>query len=812
MVERSPDPFERLRRACELVYLHRTVPKVSDAELMDSHPDLSDLLGPMLLRETAMDSPMEHRVGGYRIVREVGRGGMGIVYEAIQVSLGRRVALKVMAPHHAADSRALARFHREARTASRLAHSNIIEILEIGSDDERSWIAMELVDGEAIGSGSVAEVVARFTSICDALEHAHRHGVIHRDLKPSNILVRRDGSAVLTDFGIAREIGSPTVTRTGEFAGTPAYVAPEQVRGERCDPRTDVYGVGAALYEVLTGRPPFDATTVDKTLLMIVEDDPVPAHEISRAVPTDLSAIVARAMEKDPADRYASAAELGADLRAFLAGGRVRARPAGGWRRISRWVRREPMLAMSTFAIMLLLAGGLGLSISFAMRDARALEEIRRLSDARMVSELVLEPAELWPPTPDRIPRIDAWLAAVAGVAARRDVHSRTLASLESGIGAGSPEPVVSWQVGVLRDILGGLDRLEADGRDVQRRRAFAVTVDDVTLRSPEARQAWDDAARDVRSSGRYGKLELRPIRGLLPLGLDPHSRLMEFWHVWSGDRPKRDPVSGNWSMQAETGIVLVLVPGARFAMGAERPGGARPAGSPNADLAASHNEQPVHDVELAPFLIGKYEVTQAQWLRHTRSNPSVWQRSEDVGGETVDASHPVERITAEQADRVAREMDLMLPTEAQWECAARAGTTTVFYSGNEVASLQGYENIADATFQRAIPSRRASPEVDDGRFVHAAVGSYRPNGFGLHDMLGNVAELCADALRKYSIPVRPGDGMRIDPGNRDPQRAVRGGSHAVPGFLARCAVRTAIEPTACHDSIGVRFARGLDP
>ena len=796
------DPLDRLRRAIAIFAAHRAAPVEGDAALLARHPDLRELLEPMLLDEVAEASPPTP--AGFRITGELGRGGMGVVHDAIQLSLGRRVALKTLPPQFALEPRSVARFHREARLAAQLDHRNIVKVLEVGEHEGLPWIAMERVDGAPIAKGPLRETVTRLAAIADALAHAHAHGVLHRDVKPANILVREDGTPVLTDFGLARELAGPSVTLAGEFAGTPAYTAPEQVLGEACDERTDVYGLGACLHELLTGHTPHAGRTQHEILRRIVDETPAAPHVLEPAVPRDLSAIVQRAMAKDPRDRYPSAAALAEDLRAFLDGRPVSARPLALATRATRWVHREPRLAAALGTIGLLLVLGLVLASLAALERDHALHEIRRLADVRVAQELVDEAAQLWPAAPALLPRLDAWLARTRALQSRRAAHAATRAAVLGD------DDAARWQRSVIDDLLAALDRLTAITPSVERRARFAREVDELTLHGPSAAAAWAAAITAIQTSPHYDGLRLTPIRGLLPLGPDPTSGLHEFWHVWSGARPERDAANGPWRIAPETGIVLVLVPGGRFTMGATRPTPERPIGSPHVDRHAAQSESPVHEVALAPFLIGKYELTQGQWLRQTGSNPSLWQRTEDLGGETLDARHPVERVSAVEVDAVARAMGLAVPSEAQWERAARGGTSSVYFSGDDPASLAGYENLADQTVLRLAPTRAATAALDDGRFVHAPVGSHRPNPLGLHDMLGNVSEICADQSLRYDAPCRPGDGLRSAVGARDPQRMVRGGSYLFPSLLARCASRNQVDPTATHDALGARLARGL--
>jgi serine/threonine protein kinase len=245
---------------------------VPPERLLEQHADLRDLLEAMLgdraamARDVEQQSGDERELGDFRILEEIGRGGMAVVYRARQRSLNRDVALKVLPGHVTLDAEAVARFRREATLAARLDHPNIVAIHAVGSHHDTNYFAMELVDGRPIARidpatgrvRSVREVVDMCAKVCDALAHAHAQGGLHRDVKPSNILIGRDGQPMLTDFGLARDLRDLALTRAGSFAGTPHYTAPEQAADSaQVDARADVWGLAATLYELLTRARPF---------------------------------------------------------------------------------------------------------------------------------------------------------------------------------------------------------------------------------------------------------------------------------------------------------------------------------------------------------------------------------------------------------------------------------------------------------------------------------------------------------------------------------------------------------------------------
>jgi Flp pilus assembly protein TadD/predicted Ser/Thr protein kinase len=327
------------------------------------HPELRDLLEGMLVEEPpeAEAGPEQPRVlGDFRLLREVGRGGMGVVFEARQLSLDRRVALKVLPPHLTQRTSTVARFRREAAVIAGLDHANIVRVLAVGQDGDTHWFAMEFVEGTPLdrllrentergerSDGWTRRAVAIAAEVADALEHAHRAGVVHRDVKPSNVLLRPDGTAVLTDFGLARDDEVPSVTLPGGRTGTPFYMSPEQAAGDRdgIDHRTDLFSLGVTLYEMLTARRPFDGDTTESVLHGIRTCEAPDPRRFNAALPGDLAAVVLRALEKEPHRRYATARDFADDLRAWLQFRPVKARAASTLLRLRRWSRREPLKA-----------------------------------------------------------------------------------------------------------------------------------------------------------------------------------------------------------------------------------------------------------------------------------------------------------------------------------------------------------------------------------------------------------------------------------------------------------------------------------
>jgi serine/threonine-protein kinase len=276
--------------------------------------------------------------GDYELHEEIGRGGMGVVYRATQKSLGRTVALKMLLRRDLASPADLARFRSEAEAAARLDHPGIVSIFEVGECEGHPFYSMQFVEGTTLSRRLAAgrlpprEAAALLAEVADAVQAAHDRGVLHRDLKPSNILIDALGEPHVSDFGLAKRLeGDASVTHTGAILGTPCYMSPEQAAGSRGDvgPTSDVWSLGAILYQMLTGRPPFQAATPMDTLLAVLESDPPVPRSLERGVDRDLEMIALKSLQKPQDLRYASATDLAADLRSFLAGEPVAARRGG---------------------------------------------------------------------------------------------------------------------------------------------------------------------------------------------------------------------------------------------------------------------------------------------------------------------------------------------------------------------------------------------------------------------------------------------------------------------------------------------------
>ena len=375
-------------------------------------------------------------MGDFEIGRELGRGGMGVVYEARQVSLNRTVALKVLSGGLGLTAKAVQRFRREAEAAAKLHHTNIVPVYATGEENGVHYYAMELIDGPSLdqvvrqrrlaltgtttqptgsyhgnsdpaqlaktgpyvessatsntgtalstssglnssmldsGSGYFDTVARMIAEVADGLEYAHQQGVIHRDIKPSNLLLAPAGRLSINDFGLALCLEQPGMTTTGEFVGTPAYMSPEQIAAGRTplDHRTDIYSLGATLYELLTLQPPFTGVRRDQVLAQIIHKEPQPPRKINKKVPVDLETICLKALDKDPDRRYQTAGQMAEDLRRYVNRFAIAARRAGPIERLRKWGKRHPGLAVALAGMMVAIAVA-GLFAYRGWRDRQA--------------------------------------------------------------------------------------------------------------------------------------------------------------------------------------------------------------------------------------------------------------------------------------------------------------------------------------------------------------------------------------------------------------------------------------------------------
>jgi WD40 repeat protein len=413
-------------------------------------------------------------IPGYLLLCELGRGGMGVVYQARQLRLNRLVALKMILAGDLADPEAGVRFLAEAEAVARIQHPNIVQIHQIADHQGRPYLEMEFVPGGSLAERldgtprPPGEAAHLLESLANGIHEAHTRGIVHRDLKPANILMGSDGTPKIADFGLAKWLGQDTgLTRTDSILGSPSYMAPEQAEGHarQAGPAADVYSLGAILYEQVTGRPPFKGATLLQTLEQVRTAEPVFPSRLVPGLPRDLETICLKALQKAPARRYGSALEMGEDLRRFLDGRPILARPVGAVERAVRWARRNPLVALSSgVAVLGLAVAAIVATVAYARtssalrtvttarnREADAHQEAdreRRQAERRLYRSLVGEARAL------RIARVGGYRRQ----AFERLARARAIATPDRDLDALRQEAVAC-----LGDFV-GLDRISFDG------------------------------------------------------------------------------------------------------------------------------------------------------------------------------------------------------------------------------------------------------------------------------------------------------------------------------------------------------------
>lgn len=707
--------------------------------------------------------------GRYRLDEEIGRGAQGVVYRATDVQLRRPVALKALHPFlgGAAATHRL-RFEREAHAASRLDHAALCPVYDFGEHAGLPFIVMKLASGTSLSRavaddgaaspGDMERLAGMFEALARGLDRAHAGGVVHRDVKPGNIVVEATGAAMLLDFGCAREADDGGgLSLSGDFLGTIAYMAPERIDGTGPvdDRRADVYSLGLSLHECLTGRRVFDAHSREATVKAILASDVPSARSVNRGVPRDLDVVVRTACANDPSRRYASAGAFADDLRRFLDGRPIVARPIGPLTRMLKWARRNPLLASAAT----LIAAALIVVLVLWAEAARQRRRADTATDGLVVAALRGAVDSLWPARERTVPAMDAWLAAAGPHAAR-----------------------LADEIAVVRA-----------------RRALATSARHRSLEV--AAEAWRACLDELGDA----TIDLTPTVGLVPLGADPRSGLQEFLHLDThvGAIPRRR-ADGRLPFDADTGIVVVLIPGGATFAGAQRDDRLEEL---THDPAARDYEH-LFRTRLRPYFISKYEVSAAQWRRVMGDEPNRYPLRVAVPDERARGVHPVEMVSWDEATEFLRRIDLRLPTEIEWEHAARAGGPTIWWRGLTVDDIGKRVNIADASAWDAEARWTATrPRFDDGHHLHAPVDALEPNGFGLHHVVGNVWEWCAEWSTAYRQG--PPDPLLTAAARR--LRPLRGGSFEDDLRVTRIAAREHHVARYRTHSVGFRPALSLE-
>ncbi|HSL16810.1 MAG TPA: protein kinase [Methylomirabilota bacterium] len=510
----------------------------------------------------------------FEILRLQGSGGMGEVYKARDRELNRVVAIKVL---HGGDPGMRRRFATEARAQAKISHPNVCEIYDVGEANGRQFIVMQFIDGESLkeaaGSMPLERRVRLVRDVAMAVHCAHREGLIHRDLKPGNVMVATGDDGLPTpyvvDFGIARDAAEPGMTVSGDLLGSPAFMAPEQARGALyVDRRTDVYGLGATLYSVLTGQVPFRGETAFDTLMKVQLDEPEPPRNLDPSIPLDLDSIVLKALDKEPRHRYQSAKELADDLDRFLDGRPVIARPIGPGRRLVKWVARHRTLAASLAVLLLsvVTAVGYGLAAAAEARQRQRLTllfgtEAQRLDAMMRVAHLL----PLHDTTPDRERirgRMD-WIREQ-----QRDVRGEARAPGWYALGRGH---LVLGELAPARELLG--KAWDAGFRSPDVAYAYGLTLGMIyrneaarlgEIRDPELREARrgeiqrtyrDPAVELLEAATDVEGQEPTYVAGLLALFEGEHEQAIELARKTTAAAPFRYEA---WQLQGEAAVMMV--------------------------------------------------------------------------------------------------------------------------------------------------------------------------------------------------------------------------------------------------------------
>ncbi len=782
------------------------------------------LLGEYRTTESVLNdiegSPQE--IGPYQVQGMLGRGGMGTVFEVWDRDLNRTLAMKVGREGIGFDpdgtllpggERSTARFLQEAQIESQLRHPGVVPVHELGVDPEgRLYFTMQIVEEatfeevlrqheEGQADWPRTRLVGVLLKVCETMTYAHSQGVIHRDLKPENVMVGRYGEVYVMDWGLAKvldrrgvaipiasegqraalaevvadlseEYGSCDAgfTHHGSVLGTPSYMAPEQASGDpdAVGPHSDVYSVGAMLYRLLSGRAPYSGeeehVSPKEMLGLLGAGPPTPLADGTGGA-AELRAICSKAMARDPKHRYEDMEALRVDLQSLLDGRVVSAYESGVWAATKKWILRN---RLASAAAVLMFAGGITVAaVNLIDARERFLDE-----DSLRLESLQRSVEELWPVRSGTVPGMDEWLGVARDVLGRRETHERR-----------GKSPAIE----------AGLSRLPALVAAMEERRRDASTILERTVEAPGIATRWAEAANAVRAMPRYRGLELMPQVGLVPLGPDPVSGLWEFGDVQTGIPPERDPDTGLLAIDEEMGIVFVLLP----------PGSFQRDHRDDAKDPLEGNQELI--TISSPFFMAKHEMTQAQWSRIMGFNPSLYGPGSGTPELQTTALHPVEHVSWLECNEAMDRLGFELPSEDEWEYAARANTTTPWWTGDTKVSLEGKVNLCDGSVRRAglpNPAWDRWPHADDGYPWHAPVDFGAANPFGLYNVTGNVFEWCSSAYEFDSQVRVPGP----------PSRVVRGGSFANSTWYLRASYNIGRTQRHVQASLGLRPARRISP
>ncbi|HYL81660.1 MAG TPA: bifunctional serine/threonine-protein kinase/formylglycine-generating enzyme family protein [Candidatus Acidoferrum sp.] len=759
-------------------------------------------------------------LGRYEILQELGRGAMGVVYKARDPNIDRLVAIKVISPEAGMDPAKAKelrdRFQREARAAGRLSHPNIVTIYDCSEVEGRAYIAMEFIEGQTLEGlihadhlFAVEDVGAIGNQVAQALDYAHQHGIVHRDIKPANIMLTTTGMVKVADFGIAR-IAEQSVTRTGLAVGTPNYMSPEQVAGQKVDGRSDQFSLAVMLYELLSGEKAFPGDSLTTVLYRIMQEEPIPLRRVNPGMSDDVDAVLRKAMSKNPANRYPRAADFGRDLMIVASGGTVAvsAAPPSLDSTAPDGVDTSKIAGLKTQTRMPSSAGDGTQAMDAAPVEAPAGPGVRKtpwhlIVGAGAVAVIVAVGLLLWlrPTSPPPIVQQPP-----------PPVVETPKPATPPPIVEEKPKPVHLVEILLAKEV-------RPDGRPVGTSKQFSSAEPQVALiargtdltEDRSVKVKWfDPDNKEIPSSGMPklvldGKGGWRASAELALAGSakpgrwkaefilgDDVTQALSFTVTAPAEPKPQPPVEakaptsvptpppaagvrpGTIQKRGKDEAEMAYVPAGAFTMG-DAQGDGDPA------------ERPTSKVSVSGFWIDRYEVTFDQFGKFIQTSgykaQGNWEPLKSRGG-----NHPVVNVTWNDAVAYCRWADKHLPSEAEWEYAARGTDGRKYPWGNQW----------EAT--------RARFRGNKGSGTTANVGAY-PSGvspFGAQDMAGNVWEWTASLEKPY--PYVATDGR--EDARASGSRVSRGGSWLGDSDILRVSVRDFLSPTSKNDKLGFRCAQ----
>jgi formylglycine-generating enzyme required for sulfatase activity/tRNA A-37 threonylcarbamoyl transferase component Bud32 len=832
------------------------------------------------------------RFGPYRVLRELGRGSQGTVFLAEDTRLSRRVALKILPAYRSGGRDRSERFAREAELASRLDHPGLCAVYERGTAGRTAFLAMRYVEGETLSAhlararrladfdgrsrairlgadatgserAAIDAVLVLFEKVANALHAAHEANLIHRDVKPGNIVVDRHGEPVLLDFGLARDVDSEVLTLTGDLVGTPAYMSPEQLAAQRIelDRRTDVFSLGATLYECLTLHRPFEAPTRNELYQKILATDPGSPRRFNHEINGDLEVVLLTALDKDRNRRYQTADKFAAELQRVRRHQPILARPAGPILRLRRWAQRNTAVAISLTLVLLALTTGLTFSLYYQARFQQARLAFERLSDFTELTTARREAAGLRPAWPAQIAAMETWLRRYGRPLRQRLAeHQRSLEELRARAlpytvemrSRDQTDHPLARELHSLREELETFElgaakaenelvrnslsaRAAACRQDIARSQAELARLHVYTFADRNEQTAHDELTRLVD--------ELAPFTG--PRGM--YTRIEadlewaqnverrsigDYQPQWrqAQDAIRAASVYGNRQLAPQPGLLPLGLNKQGFQEFAHLRSGKIPARDPQTGALLVDGETGIvfvlvpaktftmgrglrtrrpyewapHEVEIDWFFLSKYELSQGQWQRLAGNAATAHDLM--VGGVWQQPEYPVQHVSWDECAELLHDHGLQLPTEAQWE---RAALTTLSTLPALAFTRQLLGNFRDHSHAEAFGVR--GPRFDDEYALTAPVDKFQPNDLGIFNMFGNVAEWC----REYFAPI-PLDYVKIEPVDglhhlpRTNYRAVRGGAFDTNRNSVGVSLRTGRIETGRDPQVGVRPVRAV--